>query len=557
MKNPIKEAIKEAKRDREIIKVFYKYGFGAFLKKLDEDGLVKKTLTKNENIEKYTNLSRGKRLRKALEELGPTFIKFGQLLSTREDMIPLDIIEELKKLQDNVNPYSYKEAKKIFKEETGFEMLEEFSNFDLDPIASASIGQVYRAQLKTGENIVVKIQRPGIKDDIEADLKNMKRLSKVVDKTINKEGVFSLEKTIKEFSDYLNKELNYIKEAQNARTFYRNFKDDKNIIIPKIYWNYTTEKVLVMDELVGIRLSEKEKIEKLGLDKQNIAMLLAQSFMKQVLIDGVFHADPHSGNIIIIDKEQIGFIDFGIVGYLDNSTKRLISVIVNSIRTKNTDRIAEALIDMNRDIDDIDEDSLKKDIHSIMNSYVDMPFDKVNLSNMINDLMNVSQSYMLAIPPQLTILAKSVVILQGTINTLKPEFSVNDMVVNFVKNIYKTDINIKKILIELVEYISYGTVNLKHIPRKINRVINILSRNRFSIRVEHNMTKQTKKTIENLGKTISFGIILSTLIISSVLLLNSYNVFQNKIVRTIVIINLVIDLLIAYIYIFKNILKRK
>lgn len=557
MINPVKNAIKEAERDKEIIRVFYKYGFGAFLRQINGDNVVKKALMKNENIEKYTNITRGKRLRKALEELGPTFVKLGQLMSTREDIFPSDIIMELKKLQDDVETYSYKEAKRIFKEETGLNMLEEFEKFDLEPLASASIGQVYRAKLKTGENVVVKIQRPGIEEKIDMDLRIMERLSKLIDKTVNKDGLMSFEKIISEFSYYLERELDYIHEGQNARTFYKNFKDDDNIVIPKVYWTYTTKRILVMDEIMGVRLSDTEKIEKLGYDKQEIAMIMAESFMKQVLIDGVFHGDPHAGNVIIVDKGKVGFIDFGIVGYLDNSTKRFISVIVNSIRTKNTDRIAEALIDINRDIDDVDEDSLKKDIHSIMNAYIDMPFDKVDLMKMMSDLMNVSQSYMLRIPPQMTMLAKSVVVIQGTINMLKPEFSVDEMVANFLKHMYRSDIDLKTVFLEIMNYMSDNALNAKHIPRKLNRIVNIFSRNRFSVRLEHNMTEDTKKTVEGVGRTIAFGIIISTMIIASTLLLTSPFVHETKFIRALIVINLIADIIIANMYIIKYVLKRK
>ncbi|MDO5708310.1 MAG: AarF/UbiB family protein [Andreesenia angusta] len=557
MKNPIRELKKEADRDREIIGVFYKYGFGAFLRQIDTKNVFKRTLMKNEKLENYTNMSRSKRLRKAIEELGPTFIKLGQLMSTRDDLLPSDIVEELKKLQENVEPYSYKKAKEIFKSETGYDMLEEFEKIDLEPLAAASIGQVYRAKLKTGENVVVKIQRPFIEEKIRMDLKIIIRLSKLIDKTINKNGIFSFEKIIDEFSNYINKELDYINEAQNASNFYKNFKGDKGIKIPKIYWNYTTRRVIVMEEILGIRINDNEKIEKLGYDKEKLAMIMANCFLKQVLIDGVFHGDPHPGNIIIIEKDKIGLIDFGIVGYLDSSTKRFITTVVKSIKDKKSDRLAEALIDLNKDVEGIDEESLKKDIHELMNFYIDTPFDRVDISKMVSDLMRVSQSYQLSIPTQLTLLAKSVVIIQGTINSLKPEFSVNEMVSEFIKDVYRSNIDFKDIISSALDFLNDGFLNFQLAPRKFNKIIDILSRNKISIKIKHEYTEDSKYFINNLLRLAIVGVLLGSMILGSALLLNTEYIQRKSFIRSLLSLNLILDFLLANIFIFRYLIKKK
>lgn len=556
MKNPIREAINEVKRDREIIRVFYSYGFGEVLRQVSGNNVIKKALLKNKKIEKYTNIPRGIRVRKALEELGPTFIKLGQILSTRPDMVPLDIVEELKKLQDDVKEFSFKEAKKIFYDEIGLDLLDEFDKFDIEPIAAASIGQVYRAKID-GENVIIKIQRPDIEKTVDMDLKIMKRASKWIDKTINKDGIVSFEKIIKEFSYHLNRELDYTYEAQNANIFFQNFKSDKSIVIPKIHWNYTTKRVLTMDEIVGIGINDIEKIDKLGYNKEKLANILATSFMKQVLIDGVFHGDPHPGNIIIIDKNRIGLIDFGITGYLDDSTRRFIVTIVRSIENKSTDRIAEALIDMNRDIDDIDEEAMKMDMYSIMSSYIDIPFDKVDLVQMINDMMGVAHDYKLSIPEQLTMLVKSVVLIQGTLNALKPDFSVSDMVSGFLKNMYRGNINIKGFFSEVIDLISDEYANIKAAPRKYRRIIDNISKNRVKIKVDNDLTKSSRKTLESIGRAVAFCVILSTLIFTSGFMLSVDRFYDNKVIRTILTINLIIDFVIANLFIIKAIFIKK
>lgn len=556
MRNPVKEMMREANRDKEIIRVFYKYGFGAFLRQVSGSNAVKNALLKNERIEHYTNLPMGVRLRMALEELGPTFIKLGQILSTREDLIPPDVIEELTKLQDDVKEFSIKEAKRIFHEETGFELLKEFEKFDLEPLAAASIGQVYRAKIK-GKNVIVKIQRPDIEDTIRMDLKIMNRVSQLIDKTINKSGVVSFEKVIKEFSYYLQRELDYTHEAQNAHVFYQNFSSDNSVEIPDIYWNYVTKKVLVMDEVIGIKIDDTEKLEKLGYNKEKIASILASSFMKQILVDGVFHGDPHPGNIMVIDQNKIGYIDFGIVGYLDEQSKNFIITIVKSIRNKNTDKIAEALVDINKDVEDIDEDSLKKDIYSVMSTYIDLPFDRVDLAQMMNDMMNVSNDYKLAIPAQLTLLVKAIVIIQGTINTLKPDFSVFDMVSGFAENMYKGNVNIKKTAYELLDLFTDTYRNTMKAPRKFWKVLDNLSRNKFRVFTITEFSEKTRGSIEFTGRTIAFAMVLSAMMVTTGYLLTTDRVLDNRPLRIVLILSLLANFVLGNIFVVRYIFRKK
>ncbi len=556
MKNPIKEMIREANRDKEIIRVFYKYGFGAFLRQISGNSVVKNALLKNEKIEQYTSLPRGVRLRKALEELGPTFIKLGQILSTREDLIPPDMIEELKKLQDDVKEFSIKDAKRIFHEETGFELLEEFKKFDIEPLAAASIGQVYRAKIGDN-NVIVKIQRPDIEETLRMDLKIMERVSKLIDNTFNKNGIMSFEKVIKEFSYYLNRELDYTYEAQNAHVFYQNFSSDETVMIPQIHWNYVTRRVLVMDEIIGIKIDNIKKLDKLGYNKEKLASILASSFMKQILIDGAFHGDPHPGNIMVIDQNKIGFIDFGIVGYLDDQTKRFISTIVKSIRNKNTDKIAEALVDINKDVEDIDEDSLKKDIYSVMSTYIDVPFDRVDLAQMMTDMMDVSNDYKLSIPPQLTLLVKSIVIIQGTINTLKPDFSVFDMVSGFIEQMYKGNFNIKKAAFELSDLFLDGYRNVLKAPRKYWKIIDHLARNRVRVFSMVDLSEKSRNSIEFTGRTVAFAIIISAMMITSGYLLATEHITKNRMVSTVLILSLISNFVVANVFVIRYIFRKK
>lgn len=560
MKNPIKEALDEGRRDRQIIRVFYKYGFGAFLRRIKGESLLKKALSKNGNIEKYISLSRGVRLRKALEELGPTFVKLGQILSTRSDLLPLDMTEELKKLQDDVEVFSFKEAKRIFEEETQLDMLEEFFDLDIKPIAAASIGQVYKARTKGSERVVIKIQRPDIEETIRLDLKILRRLSKLIDGTINKGRPMKFEDVVEEFGYYLERELDYIYEAQNAYNFYKNFKDSKEVLIPKIHWNYTTKRVIVMEEMRGIKVDDVERIEKMGWSRQKIAENLAAVFLKQVLVDGLFHGDPHPGNILVKSEDCISLIDFGIAGYLDDSLKQFILIMVKSIKTKKTDKIAEALMDLNPDVYDLDEETLKKDVHSIMSYYTEMPWDKVDLSSMLNDLIKLSHKYSLKIPSQLTLLLKAVVVMQGTLAVLEPSFSIAQITGRFLSEFYKKglgSLHVKAIASEIADLFIDGYVNTRGLPRKVRRIVDNIVRNKAAINVSLDYTEMSKSITARLAKKISFSIVLSGLLIASTMLLNGSFVQESLIGRYLGMASMGSAFLLANVYVWRYVLRRK
>jgi len=313
--------VRDINRFREIITVVFEEGFDFLLQKIRLKHKIPVTKRLKTRLEQKNKYSIEKRLRLTLERLGPTFIKFGQVLSVRPDLIPKSYIKELEKLQDEVPSFSYDIVKEMIKKEFGKDVNKLFSSFEVKPIASASISQVHKAVLKDGSVVAVKIQRPDAKKIMDSDIEIMLYAAKLLEKHIPNIRKFNPVKIIQEFSNWTEKELDFKREAINAKRFARNFSGDDKIKIPKIYDNFITSKILVMEFIDGIELHNIQEIKRKKINFKPLLEKGFESILTQVFVHGFFHADPHPGNLIITKDKKIAFVDFGIVGYFDEYLK--------------------------------------------------------------------------------------------------------------------------------------------------------------------------------------------------------------------------------------------
>ncbi len=310
-------------RYRQILTILFKYGFGDLIELLKIDQYIEvglQLISKN-RPKRLEKLSRAERVRMAFEELGPTYVKLGQILSTRPDLIPIDFTQELSKLQDKVPSFSFDEAKRTIESEFSKPLEELFVFFSETPVAAASIGQVHKARLKDGEMVAVKIQRPGIKKIIEIDLEIMLHLATLVERNIEEMARYRPVKIVEEFARTLEREIDYTIEASSMERFARHFLDDSNIYVPTVFRNMSTEHVLTMELMDGIKVSEIDRLEEAGLDRKKVTARGADFYLKQVFDLGFFHADPHPGNIFILPENVICLIDFGMTGAVDRQTR--------------------------------------------------------------------------------------------------------------------------------------------------------------------------------------------------------------------------------------------
>lgn len=503
------------KRYKEILSILSKYGFSFIAEKIGEGIPFNRLKTKL-----IDDLSRGERIKLAIEELGPTFIKLGQILSTRYDLVPDDISCELASLQDDVYEVDMKDIKEVFIEETGKCIDDVFESFSEKPLAAASIGQVHTGVLKTGEKVVIKVQRPGIKETIEQDINILKNMARLIDENFKELGGIKTEGVIKEFSQSIMRELDYIHEAHSAQKMRTNSIKNENILIPKIYWDITTKRIITMDNIKGIKVNNSKALEERNWNKEGLSELISKLFLEQVFLYGLFHGDPHPGNILIVDRCLVSFIDFGIVGYIDNKMLDFIVTTLRSIQDKNVDKIIEKLSDIDALTIDTDEAELRNDIFNIINYYFDLTIDKIDFGEGLNEFLSVLYRHKLRVPFQLTILIKSLVTLEGTLKSLDPHFNLLNISSEVMDKLRKKKIE----ELNFSEFIRtslnmYDT--FKRIPGQFLSILNKVEKNQIKITMKQEGLGDLEREINALSNKLSLSLLVSALIVGSSIVIHA------------------------------------
>ncbi len=540
---------KNLKRYKEIAHILIKYGFSFVVEKLNIEDVAYKIPITNPS-EEIKNMSTATKLRCVIEELGPTYIKFGQILSTRKDLFDQDIIDELSKLRDSVEPFDTDIAKAIFKNETGLEINDLFKEFNDIPIGSASIGQVYEGKLKNNEDVIVKIQRPNIEETIKSDMEILKTIA-VALKDLNKDIDIDLVQLVEEFHAQLIRELDYNFEAMNAIKFKKIFENSKEVYIPTIYNEYSTDKVLVMEKIIGVKLSDTSKIKELGWSTKNIAEIGVRSLFKQIFEYGFFHGDPHPGNIFVVSNNCISYIDFGMIGIIDNKMLNFLNDIAIAISKRNIERVIHLLIDMNILHSDIDNSNFRQDLLYLMHYYYDVPIEKLSISNILNEMFRFLRKYKIAIPSQLSMLAKTVITLEGTARSLNPNFSISSIVEEFIKYYYINKLSIDKVLLRAKDSTEEVLLDIKSIPKQLKVILRNLENNNFKVQMEDIKFTNLERCITDLATKLSMSLVLASIVVGSSLIISSQNVNQNIWIRMMAISGFFISFMIGILLVIK------
>ncbi|GAB6155162.1 AarF/ABC1/UbiB kinase family protein [Desulfosporosinus burensis] len=504
----IGKRIRHIKRYRDVAKVLARHGFGYVVEEmglLHMLSLPKRLFTDTEEIDR---LSMGERIRQVIEELGPTYVKIGQIASTRADIIPEDILQELESLQDNVPSFSFEEVARIIEQELGSPIEVIFSSFDEKAIAAASIGQVHRAQLRTGERVAVKVQRPHIKALIETDLEILLDLATLAEHRMPKMERLQLREVVEEFSKSLRNELDYTIEARNAEKIAKQFKEDRTVHIPSIYWDYSTRTVLTMEFVEGLKLNQFEMIEKQGFDRKAVSEQLVRALFHQVLIEGFFHADPHPGNIFLLSDGTISLIDFGMVGRLTKDMKHNFASMVIAMMRQNTESLIQAVLRIGIVPDEVNLPLLTHEVDELREKYLDVPMSQISLGEAISDLFKVAFRHRIRIPSDFTLLAKCLLILEGIVEKLDPELSIFDMAEPFGLQLLKERYRPSTIAGRLWHNISdYGDL-LVSLPKQMKDLMRDLLRGRIHLEVSVPELDSFLRKLDRISNRISFSIVL-------------------------------------------------
>ncbi|MDB0438036.1 ABC1 kinase family protein [Clostridioides difficile] len=513
------------KRYREIGYILIKYGFSFIVERLNIEGIAYK-IPLFDPPEEIKNMTTGERMKKVLEELGPTYVKIGQILSTRKDLLDQDIIDEISKLRDDVEKFDSNIAIEIFNEEVGLSIEEVFSEFKEEPIAAASIGQVYEGILKTGEEVIVKIQRPNIEKIIKSDLEILRTIAHTL-KDLKKDFNLDLEQMIEEFQTQLMRELDYNFESINATKFSRIFKNSDEVYIPKVYSEYNSKRILVMEKVKGTKLSDVEKIRKLGYNTKTIVEIGVRSFFTQVLSHGFFHADPHPGNIFIVGKNKIAYIDFGMIGIIDNKTLNQLNEIALAGVEKNVDKIIYLLIEMDALNGEADVKGLRQDLLYLIHYYYDISIEKINVTDILNELFRFFRQYKIIMPAQFVTLAKTIITLEGTSRTLNTDFSLGSMGKEFMKHHYKSKFNPKNVVLNSRQNVEEILLDVKTIPKQLKAILRNVERNNIKMQIEDVKMIRLENCILELTSQISLSLVLASIIVGSSLIIASPNIENN------------------------------
>ncbi len=520
----IGQKIRDIRRLNQILRILTKHGFGFVIQQLHLEGyIIGRGIIKTRIFRRFTEPqeSRSVRLRKVLEELGPTFIKLGQILSTRPDLIPQDFCDELSKLQDRVPPFHYEDAKKQIKESFGCYPEDLFSSFDPVPFAAASLGQVHRAQLKSGENVAVKVQRPDIRIIIETDMDILYTLAQLANRYMQDLKTFDPITIIDEFSRIITKEIDFRYEAHNIDKFCKNFKDSTTVHAPTVFWDYTKCKVITTEEIKGIRLNDYLSQTHPYEERKAIAANGANAILQQIFIDGFFHADPHPGNIFILPNNAIAFVDFGIVGRLDEDTRDSIVSLLIATSTKNVNGILKELEKLGSFTGEKPIQNFKYEVNDFIERYYDIPLKQIDISLILPQVIDLMIRHKLKIPSQFHVLIKALATMDGIARQLDPEFNIVAYTRPFIERLVHERYDPKRILRDVGEYSSELLDILKIIPKDAYEIVKKIKTGRLKIEFEHQGLSKLISEMDKSSNRISFSLVISALIIGSSLIIMS------------------------------------
>jgi len=511
-------------RYQQIIGIIFKYGFGNIIAAMKIDHYIEsglKLIPFTKTHEKVEKLSKNQRIRMALEELGPTFIKMGQVLSARPDLIPVDLTAELAKLQDSVPPFGFEHVTHIIASEFGKPHTVIFDFIDETPLASASIGQVHRARLKGNDQIAVKIQRPGIRKTIEADLEIIHHLASIMEKNIEEVALFRPVRIVEEFAKTLEKELDYTIEAANMEQMAQQFIKDKTIHIPKVHREESSERVLTMEFIHGIKADDIEAIDRAGLDRKKITRHGADFIMKQVFEHGFFHADPHPGNLFILEGNRICPVDFGMTGFVDQTTREIFVDLIHALASGNTKLVAQLLCELAEYETLPDMASLEKGIALFASIHLSRALKEIKTARMVNEFLELCASHGLRIPPDLFLMMKAFVSVEGVARKLDPDFDMIGHAIPYVTAAKYLKFSPSRIARDVMGIARESFKLLQTLPGDTTDLVRMAKQGKLKAIVKIEGLDKLMVTQDQTSNRISFSIIIAALILGSAIVLNS------------------------------------
>jgi ubiquinone biosynthesis protein len=504
-----------AGRLREIVGVFSSHGFWHIVRDLRLTRYAPLANRIRGPLKYDEALSAPERLRMAMEELGPTFVKLGQLLSARPDIVGESFAVEFARLREKVAPISFEKVEREINNETGKTLEELFEYFEKEPLASASIAQVHRARLKDGRKVVVKVRRPGVGRVVNRDLAVLQLMLTAGERYVEETKELDLHTILDEFSRSLRRELDFFLEASNSERLRREADREGEIIIPEVVWEFTTESIIVFDEIEGVSPTDNEGIEALGADRSKMASALARAVIKQVLIDGVFHADLHGGNIRVTAGGKLALLDFGAIGYLSEEMRESIGNLLFSVISRDYAALVEEFVRIGYCEEVVDERAFERDLREIIEPYYGRPLGDLRIGEILGEGIRIGLRHKVRVPPELVMLGRTLLVAEEVIRSLDPGTMILNEAMPFAQRLLVKRMDPRRHLKLMQKALHDYTDMAQRLPTQVSRILQRILESRLSIDFVHKGYDNMLSEMDRATNRLSLSIVIGALIVGS------------------------------------------
>ena len=521
---PFGRQIRSLSRLGHVVTVLSRHGFGWLVLSLRLERLVpfrKRLLQRRGPPEPRPDESTAGRVARVLEELGPTYVKLGQVLGSRTDLLPPTFIREFRKLQDRVKPFPTEAARGQIREQLGGPVEDLFEEFGDEPFAAGSIAQAYAARTKDGAPVVVKVRRPGIRQVLDADIDILMRLADLAERYVPEYRIYRPVMLVEEFAQTVRREIDFISEASNTQRFRRTFEENPHVRVPSVLWDLTAGGILTLERLDGVPIYDEEALSRIGADRQALARHMTECFMRQYFELGLFHADPHPGNLVVPAPDVLGILDFGQIGRLSDTLRSRLGTVLVAALNHDFDIVVDVFDDLAALPDDLDGERLKGDLAVLTDKYAGVPIGRLDLKNLFDEITATARRHRVVLPRDFVLLGKSMVVMGGVALGLDPEIKMVEVVRPKVRRLMAEKASPRRLA-------HHGLTSAYHLaamaeqgPRSLRQLMRKLIRGRFQILFRHENLQHLINELDRSSNRIAFALIVASIILGSAILLQA------------------------------------
>ena len=515
--------VRDLGRLQEIAGVLIRYGFGDMVRRIGMSAALERTgrMLHWDDPEAMAHMAPPERVRCALQDLGPTFVKLGQVMATRVDLLTPEWTTELGKLQNAVPALPFAQVRPQLAEDLGADPEAVFERLEEAPLAAASLAQTHRAWLADGSAVVLKVRRPGIRDTVEADLRLMARLAEIVEERAPDLRRYHPAEVVQQFSVSLRRELDFAAEGRNAERIAANFAGHDEVVVPRVYWEWTSERLNVQECLQGIAGTDLAAVDAAGLDRAQLAATGADIVLKMVLEDGFFHADPHPGNIFYLPDGRIGVIDFGMVGRVSEQRRFQIVQLLHGLVERESAPVADVLMEWGEGAGEVDEARLQADVGAFVDQYRGVPLKDLRMGVMLTDVTTILRDNGLSLPPDLALMIKAFLTLEGMGRQLDPDFDMAGAARPFLQRVVLQRYSPRTLLKRGRRTALDAMELVGDLPRELRRLLRTARRGRLHMQVEVTSLKAFGEQVDRAANRLTMGVITAALVVGSSIVMNS------------------------------------